>query len=93
MRDKIAAIEKAARVMMPGEPCDNCACEACNEDRVLLDAINAALSACDDVCAWKRENAHNGLVHPGCDPTHWPYSGQHGFTYCPHCGLKIKEQP
>jgi hypothetical protein len=88
MRDKIEAIQKIVEWPGPTRPCP-----VCDDNRNLLRAVDDALSACDEVCVWRRENEYNGLVHPGCDPTHYPYSGQHGFTYCPHCGRKIKAQP
>ena len=47
-RKHIEAIEAAARMTFPAEPCHDPMCASCAEDRALLDAIHAALAAADE---------------------------------------------
>jgi hypothetical protein len=48
VREAVEKIEREARRLMPGEPCEDRACQDCEWDRALLAAIHAALLACDE---------------------------------------------
>ena len=48
VREAVEKIEREARRLMPGEPCEDMACQDCEWDRALLAAIHAALLACDE---------------------------------------------
>ena len=51
MADRIRAIENVFRVTLPGEPCHDPGCEACAEDRRIIDAIEAAKIAANEADA------------------------------------------
>ena len=58
-------------------------------------AISRALAACDEPCVWKvtmglmYDGEVDEFVVPSCADT--SFSPDHGYTYCPYCGRKIKE--
>ena len=58
-------------------------------------AISRALAACDEPCVWTNilGQAWDGTIEesmiPSCVDGSYPVD--YGFTYCPHCGRKIKE--
>lgn len=81
MRDKIEAIEYMLLVHAKGISM------AAGKDLSMV--IASALMACDEVCVW-RKHAFGSRVS-GC--ANIAYVGNDKWTYCPHCGRKIKEQP
>lgn len=84
---EVAAIRICADVTAGGSDCPVAS---------LLDAIQAALSACDESpCVW--EMVGGRVLRPSClgENPHvmWSMWSHGNMTYCPHCGRKIAPLP